>query len=60
MNIQHISLTSIIYSILSFLDTPFTKGYLYVESKVFEKLCKNEIQADESEMLLFSLIFSFY
>ena len=60
MNIQHISLTSIIYYILSFLDTPFAKGNLYVENnEKFDKLCKNEIDADGGEILLFSLICSF-
>ena len=60
MNIQHISLTSIIYYILSFLDTPFAKGNLNVENNErFDKLCKNEIDADGGEILLFSWICSF-
>ena len=60
MNIQHISLTSIIYYILLFLDIPFAKGNLYVKNnEKFDKLCKNEIDADGGEMLLFSLICSF-
>ena len=61
MNIQHISLTSIIYYILSFLDIPFAKGNFNVENNErFDKLCKNEIEADGGEILLFSLICSFY
>ena len=60
MNIQHISLTSIIYYILLFLDIPFAKGNFNVENNErFDKLCKNEIDADGGEILLFSLICSF-